>query len=169
MGEIRLERLEPHHLEHFGPLVSDPQTLRFTRIPVPVPPDFPGWWYARYEQGRRDGTREAFAILDGDEFLGVALAPQIDMVERWAELGYMVVPQARGRGAATEALRQLTAWAEDELGMLRLELLISVDNAGSQKVAERAGYTLEGVLRNTYLKEGVREDVQMWSRIPADR
>jgi RimJ/RimL family protein N-acetyltransferase len=69
---------------------------------------------------------------------------------------------------ATEALRRLTAWAFEELEMIRLELLISVDNAASKKVAERCGYRREGVLRSAYFKQGRREDTEIWSRLETD-
>ena len=84
-----------------------------------------------------------------------------------AELGYLVTPAARGRGVGTVAVHALTEWAFDK-GMQRLELLISVDNVASKRVAQRCGYVLEGVLRSTYLKQGLREDIEMWSRLPTD-
>jgi RimJ/RimL family protein N-acetyltransferase len=52
--------------------------------------------------------------------------------------------------------------------MLRLELMISVENAGSKKVAERCGYVREGVLRSAYVKPGLREDTEIWSRLATD-
>jgi RimJ/RimL family protein N-acetyltransferase len=150
-------------------MLDDPDNLRFTRVPEPVPPDFAQAWLGIYEEERRTGTREAFAIVgDGGQFLGLALAPKIDRETRTAELGYVVAPGARGRGVATEALRRLTTWAFEELGMLRLELLISVDNAASKKVAERCGYVREGVLRSAYFKQGRREDTEIWSRLVTD-
>ncbi|MDX6513480.1 MAG: hypothetical protein QOE36_2984 [Gaiellaceae bacterium] len=157
-------------LEALGALVEDPDVMRFSRIPDPPPPEFPAWWFARYEEGRRDGTREAFAIVDGEDgsFLGIALAPHIERESGTVELGYMVAPAARGRGVATEALRQLTEWSLDELKAERLELLISVPNEASKRVAARCGYVREGVLRSTYLKAGVREDTEIWSRLPTD-
>jgi RimJ/RimL family protein N-acetyltransferase len=79
-----------------------------------------------------------------------------------------VASWARGRGVATSALRELTTWAFTELGMVRLELLIDVDNPGSQRVAENCGYTLEGVLRSVYVKPGRRTDTQIWSRLASD-
>jgi RimJ/RimL family protein N-acetyltransferase len=134
-----------------------------------VPPDFARTWLARYEEGRRDGTREAFAIVDDEGgFLGLALVPQIDRETRTAELGYVVAPAARGRGVASEALRQLSAWAVAELGIFRLELLISVDNAASKRVAEKCGYVREGVLRSFHVKQDVREDTEIWSRLATD-
>jgi RimJ/RimL family protein N-acetyltransferase len=59
-------------------------------------------------------------------------------------------------------------WAFSELGALRLELLISVDNDASKRVAERCGYLREGVLRSLHLKQDVRVDTEMWSRLPDD-
>ncbi len=83
------------------------------------------------------------------------------------ELGYAVAPGARGRGVATEALRQLTQWAFDQ-GMLRVVALISTDNPASSRVAEKAGYTLEGVLRSVHHINGRRGDLQSWSMLPDD-
>jgi RimJ/RimL family protein N-acetyltransferase len=102
VGRIRLVPLAESHLEGLASLLADPDVQRFTRVPVPIPPDFPRTWLRRYEEGRRDGTREAFAIADGDDgrFLGAAMAPRIDRKGRTAELGYVVAPAARGRGVA---------------------------------------------------------------------
>lgn len=161
---IELEAFSEKHVPGVEAMLGDPDVLRFTRIPEPVPEDFASAWVARYAEARRQGTREAFAVVEAGEFLGLALAPTIDRETQTAELGYMVAPAARGRRVATESLRQLTEWALGE-GMLRLELLISVDNAASKKVAERCGYVREGVLRNTYVKPGRREDTEIWSRV----
>ncbi|HJQ50872.1 MAG TPA: GNAT family N-acetyltransferase [Gaiellaceae bacterium] len=166
---MRLEPFGERHLVAVEAMLDDPDNLRFTRVPEPVPPGFAQAWLEIYEEERLAGTREAFAIVDdGGEVLGLALAPKIDRETRTAELGYVVAPEARGRGVATEALRRLTAWAFDELEMFRLELLISVDNTASKKVAERCGYAREGVLRSAYFKQGRREDTEIWSRLATD-
>lgn len=49
--------------------------------------------------------------------------------------------------------------------MLRLELAIDVENAPSKRVAERCGYEREGVLRSVHVKQGIRADVELWSRL----
>src|SRR6478672_323416 len=100
--DVRLVQFAERHLQAFEGMLDDPDIKRFTRLPVPAPPGFPRTWLARYEQGRCDGTSEAFAIVnDGDEFLGCAMAFGIDADEGKAELGYVVAPAARGRGVAT--------------------------------------------------------------------
>jgi RimJ/RimL family protein N-acetyltransferase len=62
----------------------------------------------------------------------------------------------------------LTRWSFDELELLRVELRIDVENTASARVAERAGYQREGVLRNVYFKEGARCDLAVWSRLSQD-
>ena len=67
---MRLELFREDHLGAMAPLLADPDVLRFTLLPVPVPDDFLRAWYWRYEQGRRDeGMREDLEIwsrLPGD-------------------------------------------------------------------------------------------------------
>ena len=166
---MQLRLLAAADVDDVAELIADPTTLRYTRVPEPPPEGFAQAWYARYEEGRNTGAKEAFAIVGDDgAFLGLALAPTIDAEAAEAELGYIVAAPARGRGVASEALRQLTAWAFEQRGIERAYLLIDVDNPASGKVAERAGYRLEGVMRSTYLKQGRRGDTQLWSRLPGD-
>ena len=170
MPAIRLELLSEAHLPAVEELLTDDGVLRFTRVPEPVPPGFAKTWLAFYEDGRRDGTREAFAIVSVAEarFLGLALAVRINHEEQTVELGYVVAPSARGRGVATEALRLLTEWALTDLKALRVELWIDVLNEASKRVAEHCGYVREGVLRSVYFKQGRRHDFEIWSRLPTD-
>jgi RimJ/RimL family protein N-acetyltransferase len=86
-----------------------------------------------------------------------------------AAVGYWLRPEARGRGAATVAVRLVARWAFDELGVLRLELTTTPENLASQRVAKRAGFTREGVLRGlTATKTGGRRDAVMFSLLSSD-
>ena len=166
---IRLEPFAAKHLPLFDELRDDPAVLRYTRLPANASADFGREWLDRYEQGRRDGTREVFAILDdGAAVVGFAAAVSIDRGAATAELGYVVVEQARGRGYASRALALLTDWGFATLGAERLELLIGVDNEPSKRVAAKCGYQRDGVLRSFATKPGVREDMELWSRLPTD-
>ncbi len=165
---MRLEPLAEEHLPALDALIADPVSLQFTRLPEPTPPGFPRLWLEMYQAGRRDGTREAFvALADDGSFLGLALAPEIDRDAREIELGYMVVPDARGRGVATAMLRALTTWAFEE-GALRAALIINADNVASERVAARCGYVREGLMRSIHLKGEQRVDATLWSRLPSD-
>ena len=169
MESVRLELLSEAHLGAFAAMLSDPDVLRFTRVPDPTPADFPQQWLAVYEAGRRDGTREGFAAFDGDgRFVGLGLAYGIDRAEGEAELGYIVAPDARGRGLGTAILRALSDWAFAETGVQRLRLVVDIENPASLRVAERSGYVREGVLRSVHFKNGRRIDAVLLSRLPSD-
>lgn len=165
---LRLEPLAEQHLPAVQLMLSDPDIRRFTRVPDPPPPRFAWTWHDRYQAGRADRSREVFAALDGNEVVGVCMAPKIDREGRECELGYMVAPQARGRGIATEMVTRLTRWAFDDEQLLRAELIIDTENVPSIAVARRCGYVHEGTLRSVHHKGGVRIDAMIWSRIVGD-
>jgi RimJ/RimL family protein N-acetyltransferase len=166
-GAIRLEPLTAEHAAAMDALARDQDVDRFTRIPDPVPDGFGARWVERYTRGRDERTNEGFAIVDSasGDFLGFMALVNLKLDEQEAEAGYIVASHARGRGVATGALRLLTAWAFDELPLERIELLIDVANSPSEIVAERCGYTREGVLRWTYLKPGLRSDTIVYSKL----
>jgi RimJ/RimL family protein N-acetyltransferase len=166
---MRLELLAERHVPDVEAMLADPEILRHTRVPEPPPPNFAREWLDRYEARREAGTAEVWAVLGDDgTFLGLGMAPEIDRDANEVELGYIVVAEARRRGVATAILKQLTRWAFDEAGALRITLLIDADNPASLKVAERAGYVREGVMRSLHLKQERRGDTVLFSLLPSD-
>jgi RimJ/RimL family protein N-acetyltransferase len=150
-------------------LARDEAVRRFTRVPSMPRDGFGAEWAARYVEGWQDGSRAGFQIraLDGT-FLGIAMFVRVDDEALEGEIGYAVGIEARGRGVATEAVRLLTDWGFAELGLERIELRIDVANGASDRVAEHCGYTREGILRNQHVKESLRGDVGVWSRLRTD-
>jgi RimJ/RimL family protein N-acetyltransferase len=164
--DLRLEPLTDAHRDDLDALLHDPLVLRFTRYPDPLPPDFVSVVLGRY---RDDDSREGFVARDAEgAFVGVCMVVGLDREAEECELGYMVAPAARGRGVATEMLRLLTRHAFEDLRLQRVTLHIGADNAASERVAERNGYTREGLLRNAYVKPGVRGDTSIWSKLATD-
>lgn len=93
----------------------------------------------------------------------------IDPAQSDAEIGYWVVPAARGRRVAPRVVDALVTWAFPALGLDRIELAHAVDNPASGRVAHRAGFTLEGRLRRSYrYGDGVKHDELLWSRLSDD-
>ena len=166
-GDIRLEPLTAEHAAAMDALARDQDVTRFTRVLEPVPDGFGARWVERYTRGRDERTNEGFAIVDSEsgDFLGFMALVNLNLDAEEAEAGYIVASHARGRGVATRALRLLTAWAFDELPLERIELLIDVENSPSEIIAQRCGYTREGVLRWTYLKPGLRSDTIVYSKL----
>jgi RimJ/RimL family protein N-acetyltransferase len=169
-GVVRLVALGPEHADAMDALARDEGVAQFTRIPSPAPDGFGERWVEGYVRGRENGTRAGYAVVDAEtgDFLGFVALVNVNLEHEEAEAGYMVSSLARGRGVATRALRLLTDWAFAELPLERIELLIDVDNPASEVVAQRCGYTREGVLRWTFLKPGVRSDTIVYSRLRRD-
>ena len=167
---IRLEPLAQAHGRELLAILGDPDIVRFTRVPPDPDETWVAGWIARYESGWEDASRAAFAIYahDDDALLGWAGLVELDRERRQGEIGYLVAPAARGRGVAHRTVTLLTRWGFDELGLERLELRIDPENVPSTKVAERAGYRLEGVLRNLHFKGDLRADLGVWSRLRQD-
>ena len=65
-------------------------------------------------------------------------------------------------------MRLLARHAFDALGLERIEVIPYVDNPASQRVAEKAGCTREGVLRSYFLAHGERHDCVMYSLLPGE-
>jgi RimJ/RimL family protein N-acetyltransferase len=167
---VRLEPMSQADHAEFLPLVGDEAIEAFTRIPSDADAPWVARWIARYERGWDDGSCAGFTICDAADgaTLGFAALVHLDLDAREGEIGYLVLPAARGRGVAGRSVSLLTRWGFDELGLERLELRIDVANGASERVAERAGYRREGVLRNLHVKEGRRADTGVWSRLSTD-
>ncbi|MBT2439672.1 GNAT family N-acetyltransferase [Streptomyces sp. ISL-36] len=90
-----------------------------------------------------------------------------DLPEGRATLGYWTAPSSRGEGAAGTALAAVSDWAETELRIPRLQLLVEPWNAASARTAEGAGFVREGVLRGWQEAGGERRDMVMYGRLAA--
>jgi RimJ/RimL family protein N-acetyltransferase len=151
-------------------LEGDPDLERFTLLPSNPDGQFLAGWLGRYEQGWDDGSCAGFAVRSADDgrVLGFGAFVRLELDHRQGEVGYAVSPAARGRGVASRTVALLTRWGFDVLELERIELRIDPANGASVRVAERAGYRLDGVLRNLHFKEGLRTDAGVWSRLRSD-
>ncbi|MEU6351539.1 GNAT family N-acetyltransferase [Streptomyces sp. NPDC047072] len=105
------------------------------------------------------GTGASYRITDESDgtTLGHIGVDGIDHVFRRARVGYWVLPEARGRGVATRALRLASHWAHTELALHRLELGHALGHEASCAIAEKCGFRYEGTLRGAMF-EAARHD-----------
>lgn len=169
-GRIGLVPLAREHLPSLATLGNDPLVQRFTRVPETFGTREAEWWLGLYERGWGDGSRAGFAIVElpAGAFVGMIAFVTLRLDTGDAEVGYIVTPQARGRGVAVGALSLITRWGLEEVGLARIELRAEIANPASLKVAERCGYIREGTLRQVHLKGGRRGDMALYSRVASD-
>ena len=108
-------------------------------------------------EGLRVGSRR---LLAAEEEIARGL-PGADSVT--AEVLGNIGEQYSRRGYATEALGPLTYCLFSTKLMNRLQLSIRRDNLASRRVAEKGGYTQEGVMRSVAFIDGRFHDIELWS------
>jgi RimJ/RimL family protein N-acetyltransferase len=127
-------------------------------------------WLNFAEQQWQSGAAFGFSIFDKstDKLLGGCGLNILDE-HPVANLGYWIRSDAMGKGFATEATVGLADFAFRHLEMLRLEIIMSVQNPASQKVAINSGAKFEGTLRNRLVLHGQCHDAYLYSLIPKQR
>ncbi|MDX6644311.1 MAG: hypothetical protein QOK40_38, partial [Miltoncostaeaceae bacterium] len=148
----------------------DPLIDRYTHVPSPYRASDARAWVAGQGDRLRSGLSLDLAIADlaTDELLGAIGMHAFRWQDRRAEVGYWLAPEARGRGVATCALRLLSRWALANLGLARLDLFAEEENVASVRVAERAGFVREGLLRSYIEIKGRRRSVLVFSLLAHD-
>lgn len=99
-------------------------------------------------------------------FIGCSGLHNIDWDIRNFEIGYWIRSTCAGKGYMTEAVNGITEFAIHTLNANRIEIRCSARNAKSAAVAERAGYTLDGILRcNRRGQDGELHDSKVYAKV----
>jgi ribosomal-protein-alanine N-acetyltransferase len=125
-------------------------------------------WVSSWAQRWRDETGANWAICEGDVLLGRVGLRSLSLAEGVGEVAYWVLPAARGCGVASRALRTVSSWLFDHVGLHRLELAHSVLNEASCRVANKAGYAYEGTKREQALHQDGWHDMHQHGRLRTD-
>lgn len=104
---------------------------------------------------------ESFVIAEKEnlKYLGQCDLMMMDSVARKAEMAIVLLPEARGKGIATEAARLLCRYAFNELNLNRVFLKCAAKNEAALRLYRRLGFREEGVLRQEMFIGGEFEDV----------
>jgi RimJ/RimL family protein N-acetyltransferase len=145
----------------------DPEISRYSpHFPRPFVREDAVAWLATHEPSRRAGRNLELAISDAQTgaLLGAVSLIRVDRMLQTAHVGYWLAGEARGHGYVTRAVRLLAAWAFDQLALVRLTLTTDPENLASRAVAERCGFTCEGLMRSHTLirHSGQRRDTLVY-------
>jgi RimJ/RimL family protein N-acetyltransferase len=150
---------------------QDPEIARWTTVPTPYGEADARVYLAHRWDAIEGGSSAPFAIVSvpDDELLGSISLMRFAWEHERAEVGYWLAAPARGQGHATRAVRLICAWGFRLLGLERIELFAATGNPASQRVAERAGFTREAVLRAYWRRGDARQDMVAFGLLPDDR
>jgi RimJ/RimL family protein N-acetyltransferase len=157
---VRLRRFTDEDIPTIIAACQDPEIPRWTGVPSPYTDED-----ARFFLHQTEETVFAITERASGELLGAIGIRDVDQEN--AQIGYWVKREAHGRGVATRALKLVSRYAIAERGAGRVQLFTEPGNVASQRVAEKAGFVREGILRR-YLNIKGRRDGVIFSLLPDD-
>jgi ribosomal-protein-alanine N-acetyltransferase len=123
-----------------------------------------------YDQLWRSGKGTWWKIKDRNtsQNVGAIGFNNYESLHLKCEIGYWLLPSFWGRGIVTEVFPAVIRYLFDVKKVHRIEALIEVENKASCSVAERAGFTLEGTLRDYERKNNRFISLFLYSLLATD-
>jgi len=171
---LRLRAFTEHDADDVLRAATDPLTQRWLPIPAPGRPytraDAVAWCVETAPAARASGDGQHWAAVcrRTGRYVGSFGVSRANWVARTIEIGYLMSPDARGRGLAPEAVVAITRWVLLDQEFERIALKAATDNVASRRVAEKAGYVYEGIERNAIRLHRGRADLAVYSVIRPD-
>jgi RimJ/RimL family protein N-acetyltransferase len=171
IGErVRLRPIERDDLPRFVKWFSDPEVRRHLAVYLPFSQaEEERWFESRLERrGQQEDVVLAIETLDGIHIGSVGLH-RINWKDRNAELGIVIGEKAYwDQGYGGDAICTLLRFAFREINLHRVYLRVDADNARAIRCYEKAGFRLEGALRDNVFRDGVYHDQQMMSVLASE-
>lgn len=113
---------------------------------------------------KNDGQRQVTRAItvDGKAVGSIGAFFGTDVYEKSAEIGYWLAEPFWGQGIVCEAVKKLCRYVFAKYQIERIFAEPFAGNAASRRVLEKAGFTLEGVMKNSVFKNGVLMDSCMY-------
>jgi ribosomal-protein-serine acetyltransferase len=155
LAELVQQNIE--HLHGYLPAVTNLSTVEAARSHLLAAAD-------RMASG---DTCEWHIFADGT-LCGAIRLKDIDSDDRKAKIGYFLGRQFTGKGIVTTAVSAVLAWCFDHLQLNRIELRFASGNEASRRVAERLGFSPEGLLRQDECLNGVFVDQHVYGLLAGE-
>lgn len=170
-GRLHLRPFEPGDADAVFRACQDPEIQRWTRVPSPYAKKDADTWVEQVTPRQWDsGEGAPFAVLDAasGELLASVGFVRFLRADATAEIGYWCAAAARRRGVTSQAVAAVCRWGFAAQGLARVEWLAEVGNDASRAVAEKTGFTMEGVLRGRLRTKHGQRDAWVAGLLPAD-
>lgn len=167
-GDLLLRPFLPSDAESVFVACQDEEIQRWTTVPSPYPRKTADWFVGSCAEFWA-ANNPTFACVNAasGELLGSFDLQECD-AEEGPLIGFWVAPWARRKGVAVTVVQRLAQWAFDDLDLPRVRWAAYVGNTPSRRVAERAGFVMEGTARLGLEQRGERRDAWTASMLPDD-
>jgi ribosomal-protein-serine acetyltransferase len=168
-GEMALRRFKTADLAELVEFGNDSLTQLWLPIPNPYTEEHAKWFIDEYAKELFASGHGLLRAIDlNGRFGGSIDVKKADWAARTCEISYWSAPWVRGRGLMTVALKILAEWVLSDQGMERVEVRVATENIASQRVAEKAGFTREGIARNAGFTHTGRVDLVIYSMVAGE-
>jgi ribosomal-protein-serine acetyltransferase len=117
---------------------------------------------------QNNGSGIVFEIWYKGEFVGMIDYHNLDKKNNIGRIGYWIGEEYQGHGIVTEACKLIIKYGFDKLNLNRIEIVCALHNPKSAAVAQRLGFTKEGVLRQWAFMYDHYDDMESWSLIKGE-
>jgi len=162
---VSIRSYSPNDLEALVSYANNPRVAAHLRDRFPYPYTLEDGleWLAAADQQDPEAN---FVIATETELIGtIGLNLGDDVYRHSGEVGYWIAEPFWGRGIATRTLKEFTEWGFAEFDLLRIFAHVFADNVASARVLEKAGYELEGTMRQAVVKNGKVMDQLIYARL----
>ena len=123
-------------------------------LPYPYTDENAQWWLNMVaDKDVKYGLYRA-VIVDGKIVGMVSLEKKSDVYEKDADISYLLMTEYWGKGITTQVVQEFCEEAFEKLDIIRITGSVFEENEASKKVLTKAGFVLEGVMRNAVYKSG---------------
>lgn len=148
-NEIELALVQPSFSGQYLEIVNEQRDYLAQWLAWPPHADSEAFFQRFISQSLHDyadGKSLVCAMIYRSELVGNISFNAINLSLKKVELGYWLSSKAQGNGIVTRSVGKLIDYAFNELGMEKVQLCAATENTASRNVAERLGFSLEGII-----------------------
>jgi len=115
---------------------------------------------------KKQKTVTTFCIeVDGKLAGSIGVTLKDDVYKKTAEIGYFIAEEYWGKGAATEAIKQMVSFVQKEFDIVRIYAEVFEFNRASMKELEKNGFYLESIRKKAAFKNNMIVDDYVWVKL----
>lgn len=168
---LLLRQITPDDVQEVFELRSNPETMKFIPRPL-VTSHEEALGHIKMIQDKiesNEGINWAITLKPDNKLLGIIGHYRIKWEHFRSEIGYMLLPEAHGKGVATEAIQLIIDYGFNKMKMHSLEGIIDPENTGSARVLEKNGFVKEAHFKENEFFEGKFIDSVIYSLLKKDK
>lgn len=156
---IRLRALRENDIWILHKWVNDPEIVKYTNFFHPISEMEQKEWFSSLPQ-QKNKSFLGIELINEDKLIGTCGFNEINQISRKAELFIKISDKALwGKGYGIEALEILLDFGFSDLNLRKICLRVMSDNERGIKLYKKAGFVIEGLMKEDYYIQGEYKDV----------